>query len=755
MFSSNLSDHSVILPGPPLSGGNNNNNTSKQPLDKKEQYIQQQLKLKKHLYTEVNKIKIAIGTWNVNSKLPNLVNTSISNFLQINEQPEIIAIGLQEIDMTAEAMLKKETESKNEWLTILETELNYSSTKNKYIRIADKQLVGMCIAVFVNDKIYKYITNINIESLALGAMNVMGNKGGIGIRFKLFNSSICFVTSHLAPHMGAITKRNQNYFDIYNNLTFPKLDEDLNDNENDNLNELMIGDQHDYYFWFGDLNYRIDGLERDQVTEMLSTHHNNQILNTNNVNIKNIQLLLENDQLTRERMGGRVFIGFKEGKINFLPTYKYDPGTLQFDSSEKRRVPAYTDRILWKGKFRDIVKQLNYCNHVNCLISDHLPVTSLFEVDIYNEVDYKKKQLKEMIIKEYNNLLNNNYGSNNNNLIQLSCNEIYFENVRFNIPQSIHFYIKNISQNVCEYLFVSNKGLDPTKIGEDWLIDVSPMNGLILPNEQVEIKLTCCFNLQNSKNYNLNLINSHFEDNLMIHIENGKDYFIRVYGNYLISCYGNTLEHLVTCYQPVRSTSTSVIKKKKQQLTIPKELFFLCDYIFKYGLREEGLFQQQGTLEQIRECRELLDQGQSLSKHYTGNIHSICNCLITFLENLCDPIISSPLTYRKLMEYYLDEEKCKNIIANELSKTHYHVFLYLCMFLREVLMNSDANDLTADVLAQGFADVMIRSPQHLPIDLKKKHVKCKIQILKYFLTDEFHSKLMDKEDDQLFEIHGK
>ena len=37
-----------------------------------------------------------------------------------------------------------------------------------------------------------------------------------------------------------------------------------------------------------------------------------------------LEKLLEHDQLTRERMLGRAFSNFQEGKINFLPTFKYD-----------------------------------------------------------------------------------------------------------------------------------------------------------------------------------------------------------------------------------------------------------------------------------------------------------------------------------------------------------------------------------------------------------------------------------------------
>ena len=50
-----------------------------------------------------------------------------------------------------------------------------------------------------------------------------------------------------------------------------------------------------------------------------------------------------------EKRKRKCFEAFEEGAIGFLPTYKYDPGTDDWDSSEKQRAPAWTDRILWKG----------------------------------------------------------------------------------------------------------------------------------------------------------------------------------------------------------------------------------------------------------------------------------------------------------------------------------------------------------------------------------------------------------------------
>ena len=50
----------------------------------------------------------------------------------------------------------------------------------------------------------------------------------------------------------------------------------------------------------------------------------------------------------------RVFQGYSEGKILFQPTFKYDKGTNQFDSSSKYRPPAWTDRVLYNMAERSL-----------------------------------------------------------------------------------------------------------------------------------------------------------------------------------------------------------------------------------------------------------------------------------------------------------------------------------------------------------------------------------------------------------------
>ena len=40
-----------------------------------------------------------------------------------------------------------------------------------------------------------------------------------------------------------------------------------------------------------------------------------------------------------------AFVGFEEGPILFPPTYRYDVGTDNYDTSEKARIPAWTGRL--------------------------------------------------------------------------------------------------------------------------------------------------------------------------------------------------------------------------------------------------------------------------------------------------------------------------------------------------------------------------------------------------------------------------
>ncbi|KAK4570086.1 hypothetical protein LTR86_003056 [Recurvomyces mirabilis] len=62
--------------------------------------------------------------------------------------------------------------------------------------------------------------------------------------------------------------------------------------------------------------------------------------------------LLPHDELQQQMKLRTAFHdGWREGPIKFLPTYKYDAGSVGvFDSSEKKRAPSWCDRILYRTR---------------------------------------------------------------------------------------------------------------------------------------------------------------------------------------------------------------------------------------------------------------------------------------------------------------------------------------------------------------------------------------------------------------------
>ncbi|TQS32376.1 hypothetical protein Golomagni_07307 [Golovinomyces magnicellulatus] len=87
--------------------------------------------------------------------------------------------------------------------------------------------------------------------------------------------------------------------------------------------------------------------------------------------------LLERDQLLAARRKNPSFRlrAFEELPITFDPTYKYDVGTDRYDTSEKKRSPAWCDRILFRSSGK--IQQMDYQRH-EVRVSDHRPVSGCF-----------------------------------------------------------------------------------------------------------------------------------------------------------------------------------------------------------------------------------------------------------------------------------------------------------------------------------------------------------------------------------------
>lgn len=103
--------------------------------------------------------------------------------------------------------------------------------------------------------------------MATGLLGMMGNKGGAAIRFKLLDSSVCFVCSHLAAHRENVAGRNADFHKwVWCWCVRGRICDNLRFRREEDESELGVMD-HDLVFWvgvwlknekqIGDLNYRI------------------------------------------------------------------------------------------------------------------------------------------------------------------------------------------------------------------------------------------------------------------------------------------------------------------------------------------------------------------------------------------------------------------------------------------------------------------------------------------------------------------
>ncbi|XP_055317820.1 inositol polyphosphate 5-phosphatase K [Sitodiplosis mosellana] len=325
------------------------------------------------------KSQFHILTWNVSSKYPENLPVHILLGLEKKSemdthQPDFIVIGLQEINSQPQSMVKGLFKD-DPWTQRFKELLS----ERGYVAIKSLQMQGLLLVVFMKRKHLLHVREVETEYTRTGLGGMWGNKGAVSIRFKLYGVSVCLVNSHLAAHDHMLDERIKDFEKIVDEHKF-------------HVKKTRDIFQHDYVFWFGDLNFRLtkeDELSHSDIKEM--------------VHRDRLDELVELDQLSMIRRQGRAFAQLEERLPAFPPTFKFEHGTNDYDT--KRR-PAWCDRILYKtpqAAFKNmelVTEQTSYRSHPQFTISDHKPVTSEFTINVYEDPTDKMVEFTPLHIWE-------------------------------------------------------------------------------------------------------------------------------------------------------------------------------------------------------------------------------------------------------------------------------------------------------------------------------------------------------------------
>lgn len=324
------------------------------------------------------------------------------------EPIDIYVVGLQEVvdlNTTKEYVNRVYAENHsqiNKWRHAIE-----AAIPPGYEFVATEQMVGLLTLVYASTEISKHITNVSTQQVGTGLLGYFGNKGAVAIRIVLGETCrMVFVNSHLASGAGS-SYLDRRCWDVGQIISKIQFDPVVNNGVVEDAGD-KFGDE-DFTFWLGDLNFRLGGLPGDDIRRILTLHtrgeydvssgkppkpldgepvivmkdsesdsetatasslHSREQSFDSETSLPDpddfpddpsqdpaslqatLDSLLPHDQLRQVIRDRKAFHdGWKEGPITFLPTYKYDVGSVAlFDSSEKQRAPSWCDRILYRTR---------------------------------------------------------------------------------------------------------------------------------------------------------------------------------------------------------------------------------------------------------------------------------------------------------------------------------------------------------------------------------------------------------------------
>ncbi|KAF2746017.1 DNase I-like protein [Sporormia fimetaria CBS 119925] len=378
----------------------------------RDDWLESQMHQKDVEYCDFREVSATVMTWNAGATKPTALRPDeqdrnfFRDLLRPEDPADILVFGFQELvdledkKVTAKSFFrkhkKKDASNQHEhmshqyraWRDHLVRVIEDYLPNDRYDLLHTADMVGLFSCVFVRSSERIRIRDVSAAQVKLGMGGLHGNKGALIVRFFMDDSSLCFINCHLAAGQTQTVHRNNDVATIMEAEALPR-----NRSPSD-CTAFFVGGgdgsmilDHEICILNGDLNYRIDAMPRNTVIEA--------------VRQGNLPKLLERDQLllSKKRNPGFRLRAFNESPITFAPTYKYDVGTDNYDTSEKKRSPAWCDRLLYRGMGK--IKQIEYRRHDGVRVSDHRPVSGRFKIRVKTISAKRQIMVKEQCEAEF------------------------------------------------------------------------------------------------------------------------------------------------------------------------------------------------------------------------------------------------------------------------------------------------------------------------------------------------------------------
>ncbi|KAK9323432.1 Endonuclease/exonuclease/phosphatase [Lipomyces orientalis] len=438
-------------------------------------------------------------------------------------------------------------------------------------------------------------------------------------------------------------------------------------------------------FVLGDLNYRL-AMDRSDIAQLVTKNDYN--------------ALLFWDQLRNEIKEGSILVGFQEGPIAFQPTYKYDIGTNVFDTSEKARIPAYTDRILYTPY--PSLAQLDYESFMHYISSDHKPVAATFELRTMLMDADKRAQIVKRLLHDLDARENESRPKVEVEETDLVCPNL---KVLSTVNQKVKFKNYGNTQVAWEIEIVDGS-----------LLEVATPQGVLPPGGIQTVRVS----------FRVPPKITQISEIFILRIINRQDYFISISGNVLPSCFGASLEDMIQ--KPSGARNGFLAPQAGPQLNIPREIWKCVDFLSSRITRD--IFRRSGDETVGQLVRDWLDNGDdfdatvldSLAKDGNKGMHSVAEQFVQLLALARGGVIPE-----EAYDTIIQGSDGVPLVFEAMPRVNVNTLIYIASFLREVKRVVIDFDLILDV----FDKVLVRIPKNGKN--KSRHKKKRMEFLKGFI----------------------
>ena len=429
---------------------------------------------KKEDFSDIEKIKIYVATWNTSSTdLSKIFTMNLDSLLIPKDSkliPDIYFVGLQEVvKLNAKNIIVTGEEKLQEILKEWDNKISESLQKvGKYKKLVIMNLVGINFFGYILESKFNKVKNISKKLVKTGFGGTTGNKGSCVINFDYENTSISISCSHLVANNKNKRLKELEYILNLKLNTFynpEKLDDDKLTEEQDlisqSLEEIMFPEEDipksqnsanqqnsqnnntsqklenlntnsesllfkdsDIWIIFGDLNFRID-MEYEEFSEFIKKGNS-------------WDKLLEYDQFVKYQLASMSSKeNIQEDIIKFAPTYKYIINSDEFDYTPKETIQTSTQKEKENENLHKSGKKRNpsWCDRI-----------------FYKKNSYVTKEGKKIITGlEYNNVMDKNFQSSDHRPVYEIFEVIIFKEN----PEKKELIEKELYSNEC--LGISNK----------------------------------------------------------------------------------------------------------------------------------------------------------------------------------------------------------------------------------------------------------------------------------------------------------